>query len=112
MVGLFNDHQTQVERAINALLSRYREANARVRTTKAPKRFAQAYHLQRYEAEQTVLTPAAREELRQAIENSQSVLMEQVSAIHTQFDRAVERYHEIDVLVPGGSHGAPQVAPA
>jgi hypothetical protein len=109
---LFNDHQTQLERAANALLGTYREANCRKRQTKQPKRFGQHYKLERYVTEETVLTPAKREDLGRSIVDSQSVLMTQVSAIQEEFDRSVDGYHEIDIIVPGGRHGAAQLQAA
>src|ERR1700736_618240 len=43
MVRLFAAHQSHLERAANALLAAYREANKRARTTPPPPRFSSSY---------------------------------------------------------------------
>jgi hypothetical protein len=42
---------------------------------------------------------AARDDLRQSIKESQGVLVDQVQAIHNEFERAFASYREIDDLV-------------
>jgi hypothetical protein len=46
-----------------------------------------------------VLPASARDDLRRSIEESQTVLADQVRAIHDEFERAFATYREIDDLV-------------
>ena len=43
--------------------------------------------------------PAAREDLRLSIKELQDVLVEQVHAIHAEFERAFASYREIDDMI-------------
>jgi len=99
MVRLFAAHQAHLERAANALLSVYREANKGLRKTPPPARFATAYSLDKFPIEEELLNTAAREDLRRAIAEAQNVLAEQVTAIHSEFERAFATYREIDTIV-------------
>lgn len=112
MISLFNEHQDQLERAANALLSKYREANRAARATAVPRRFRQAYKLSRYKPEQEPLRPSARDDLRREIEDNRALLVRQVETIQQEFESAVARYHQIDDLIPDNSYAAPQVQPA
>jgi hypothetical protein len=112
MVSLFNEHQDQLERAGNALLSKYREANRAARTAAAPRRFRRGYKLSRYKPEQELSRASAREDLRRQIEENQGLLVRQVEAIQQEFEKAVAGYHQIDDLIPDNSYAAPQVQPA
>jgi hypothetical protein len=99
LVRLFEAHQTHLDRTANTLLSTYREANKRSRKTPAPRRFAAAYALEKIPTEQDALPASARDDLRRSIEESQTVLADQVRAIHDEFERAFATYREIDDLV-------------
>jgi hypothetical protein len=44
--------------------------------------------------------PGARETLRQMIADTQTILNQQIQAIHEAFDGAVRSYREIDELLP------------
>ena len=99
MVRLFAAHQSHLDRAANALLSIYREANKRSRKTPPPPRFAMSYVLEKIPIEQEQVPPAARDDLRRSIAESQDVLVGQVQAIHAEFERAFASYREIDDLV-------------
>ena len=46
-----------------------------------------------------MLPASARDDLRRSIEESQTVLADQVRAIHDEFERAFATYREIDDLV-------------
>jgi hypothetical protein len=99
IIRLFDAHQTHLDRTANALLSTYREANKRTRQTPPPPRFAVAYALERILTDNEPASATAREDLRRSIEESQAMLVEQVHAIHDEFERAFASYREIDDLV-------------
>jgi hypothetical protein len=99
LMRLFDAHQTHLDRTANALLSTYREANKRSRATPPPPRFAVPYALEKITSEPEAGPVSARDDLRRSIEESQAVLVEQVRAIHDEFERAFASYREIDDLV-------------
>ncbi|MGJ5201833.1 hypothetical protein [Bradyrhizobium sp. HKCCYLRH1030] len=101
----FIDHQAQIQRAANALLEIYREANRKARSTPAPAHFDRAYVLDRIAVEPTDRDPEERERLRRSIEEIQSLLEKQIEAIHAAFEAAVRSYREIDDLLPEAGHG-------
>jgi predicted metal-dependent hydrolase len=88
IIRLFEAHQTHLDRTANALLSTYREANKRTRTTPPPPRFAAPYALERIPVDQDPGQASARDDLRRSIAESQAVLVEQIHAIHAEFERA------------------------
>jgi predicted metal-dependent hydrolase len=99
VIRLFEAHQTHLDRTANALLSTYREANKRSRASPPPARFAVPYALDRIPVDNDPGPVSARDDLRRSIEESQAVLVEQVHAIHHEFERAFASYREIDDLV-------------
>src|SRR5580693_1392305 len=99
MVRLFAAHQSHLDRAVNALLSVYREANKGLRKTPPPPRFAVSYVLEKLPIEQDWLETSARDDLRRSIAESQGVLVGQIQAIHAEFEQAFASYREIDNFV-------------
>ena len=99
MMRLFAAHQSHLDRAANALLAVYREANKGARKTPPPPRFAAAYALEKFPLEQELPEPSARDDLRRSIAESQAVLVGQVEAVHAEFERAFASYREIDELI-------------
>jgi hypothetical protein len=99
MARLFSAHQSHLDRAVNALLSVYREANKGLRRTPPPRRFAEPCVLEKFPIEQDLLETSARDELRRAIADSQGVLAGQIQAIHAEFEQAFASYREIDNFV-------------
>ncbi|HEY7248322.1 MAG TPA: hypothetical protein VH678_31040 [Xanthobacteraceae bacterium] len=99
LVRLFAAHQSALDRAANALLSMYREANKRRRKTPAPSGFATAFSLEKFPVEQSLLETSARDDLRRSIAESQAMLAGQVQAVHAEFEKAFASYREIDELV-------------
>jgi hypothetical protein len=99
LLRLFEAHQAHLDRTANALLTTYREANKRSRKTPPPPRFAAPYVLEKISTEHEQLPIAARDDLRHSIKESQGVLVDQVRAIHDEFERAFASYREIDDLV-------------
>jgi hypothetical protein len=96
---LFAAHQSHLDRVVNALLSVYREANKGLRKTPPPGRFAVSYTLEKFPIEQDLLETSARDDLRRSIAESQGVLVGQIEAIHSEFERAFASYREIDNFV-------------
>lgn len=101
VIGLFAEHQNQLERSANALLTIYREANRRTRTDPEPKYFRNQYKMERL-----VPNPHAAEEwndkeLADRINEAQKELSEQMRRISAEFEEAVQRYHQLDKLFPG-----------
>lgn len=102
LVQLFEQHQGQLERAANALLTVYRESNARARKTKPPKRFNTAYKMDRASVFANSSADWEPRELRKHIADTQELLNAEVSRIHTEFDHAISRYHRLDDLFDDG----------
>ena len=99
LLRLFAAHQSHLDRAANALLAIYREANKAARKSSPPARFASSYALSKFPIEQELPEASAREDLRRSIAESQAVLAGQVEAIHAEFERAFASYREIDDLI-------------
>jgi hypothetical protein len=81
-------------------LSIYREANRKARSNRAPAYFSKPYNLERVVYTRDDSDESARNQLRQSIVEAQSVLANQIRAIHDAFDEAVLSYREIDDLIP------------
>jgi hypothetical protein len=96
---LFAAHQSHLDRAVNTLLSVYREANKGLRKTPPPRRFSLPYMLDKLPIEQDLLETSARDDLRRSIAESQGILVGQIQAIHAEFERAFASYREIDNFV-------------
>jgi len=101
----FAEHQNHIERACNALLSVYREANSKPRSLPAPAYFARPYRLERIVYAGNDLDEQARNELRQSIHFTQEILRHQTESIHATFEEAVRSYLEIDDLIPESKLG-------
>jgi hypothetical protein len=99
LLRLFEAHQAHLDRTANALLTTYREANKRSRKTPPPPRFAAPYVMEKISTEHEQMPIPARDDLRHSIKESQGVLVDQVQAIHDEFERAFASYREIDDLV-------------
>jgi hypothetical protein len=101
----FVDHQAQIQRATNALLQTYREANRKGRSAPAPAHFDRPYVLERIPVEPMDRDPEERERLRRSIEEIQDLLKKQIGAVHGAFEAAARSYREIDELFPEAGHG-------
>jgi len=99
LVRLFAAHQSHLDRAANTLLAIYREANRRSRKTPPPSRFSTPYTLEKFPIDQELLESSARDDLRRSIADSQNILVDQVQAVHAEFELAFASYREIDQLV-------------
>ena len=92
------------------LLTSYRDANRAARTEPEPSYFASAYKVER-------LMPVLRTEeewddkvLGTRIQSAQAELSEQIRQIGDEFERAVEKYRQLDNLFPESTLGATQAA--
>lgn len=96
---LFREHQNQLERSANTLLSIYRDANRAARTQPEPKYFLGPYKMDRLKP-----TQATEEwndkELAERIRRAQEELTEQMKKIGEEFASAVDRYTQLDILFP------------
>ena len=98
LVQLFDSHQTQLERAGNALLTTYRHAKG----LNSHKPFL----LNRIKV--TANTPDAKErdEIRQTTEAAQKLLNAQNKQIYAEFELALTQYRQIDDFIPEDADGA------
>ncbi|WP_027544885.1 hypothetical protein [Bradyrhizobium sp. WSM2254] len=101
----FVEHQAQIERACNALLQTYREANRRARTSEAPAHFERPYKMDRIIPAPVDPNPDEKDDLRRAIGQAQDMLKTQIQAIHEAFENAVLSYKEIDQFFPEAALG-------
>lgn len=105
LVRLFDAHQGHLQQTLNALLALYRETNRRARKSPPPARFSTAVELPRIAAEAEVPDMTAEASaIRERIAEAQKMLVDEVAAIHREFDAAVEGYRQIDDLVREDRH--------
>lgn len=100
LLDRFLAHQKQIERACQSLLAIYREANQRVRSTSPPDYFSAPHSMDIKEPSLTISSSIGGDRLERNIEESQSLLKDEVLAIHKAFDEAVHSYSEIDRMIP------------
>ena len=104
-VGLFVEHQNQLERSANALLTVYREANRQTRTEPEPKYFSTAYKMDRLSPTQHSPEEWNDRDLTERIKTAQAELSEQMKKIGDEFEAAVDRYRQLDNLFPETMRG-------
>lgn len=100
LLSVFNEHQEQLERACNQLLSTYRESNSRARTTSAPKHFSQPYKLQKIKAIVHTHGEVKDTELAASIAKVQQMLNDQMVQIGRECESGIEQYRDLDKLYP------------
>jgi hypothetical protein len=100
LLGLFDQHQEQLQRTANALLANYRAANRQARYSVAPARFEQPWVMERIGVETELAPSLVRKDLDEEIKSMQDLLKGEIAAIHRAFDDAIESYRQIDDLVP------------
>lgn len=100
LASLFVEHQNQLERSANSLLTIYREANRQTRTANEPRYFASAYKMERIAPSQPVLEEWNDGSLADRIRSAQEELSQQMQKIGVEFEDAVKRYHQLDNLFP------------
>ncbi|WP_245484139.1 hypothetical protein, partial [Mesorhizobium sp. M7A.F.Ca.CA.004.06.1.1] len=92
LLALFAQHQDQLERACNQLLSMYREANIQARTEPAPKHFGTPYKLDRIKPYVTGEREWNEGDVGASIRQAQEELNEQVRLIGQECERGIEQY--------------------
>ena len=102
MLSQFGEHQNQLEKAANVLLSRYRDANRAARSTPAPAHFGKPYQLNRIKVRLDRETEWNSAELQDAIKIAQADLEKVMRTLGSQFDETLDRYRELDKLAPEG----------
>ncbi|TIX86188.1 MAG: hypothetical protein E5V21_01805, partial [Mesorhizobium sp.] len=108
LLALFAQHQEQLERACNKLISIYREANVEAREDPAtvPKYFtSQRYVLPRIKPKITSDGEWGDKELSDSIRKAQEQLNEQVRLIGEECGKSIAAYEELDRLHPDKTHG-------
>lgn len=100
MLSLFERQEDQLEKAANALLSQYREANKATRNTPAPAHFQEPYKLKRTAVQISHEGEWNTDELKGQIERAQTELDELVKVLLARFREALVKYRELDVLAP------------
>jgi hypothetical protein len=99
-VGLFDEHQSQLEKAANALLRVYRDANIAIRSTKPPTRFDQKVTLDRVAVSVSKEGEWNETDLRERIAAAQAEVDELFVTLNQTFNEAIGRYRELDNLAP------------
>lgn len=100
MLKLFTQHQDHLERAANTLISLYREANTKTRTSPPPARFAAAFSLAKVSVEANTEGEWSLRDLRSRIEQIQAMLTAEVKEIHTAYQTTMDEYQQLDDIVP------------
>jgi hypothetical protein len=105
LLGLFDQHQDQLQRTASALLAKYRAANRQARSSPAPARFDHPFVMERIQVTTEIQPSLVRKNLDDEIKSMQDLLKKEIAAIHRAFDDAVESYRQIDDLVPEEPYG-------
>ncbi len=98
---LFREHQNQIEKAGNALLRAYRDANIAARTTPSPERFSQPFELSRISVQLAKENEWNTDDLKAAIQGAQADLEKVMTTLTEHFDQSLRAYSELDKLAPG-----------
>jgi hypothetical protein len=94
-----------LERAANALLSKYQKANRQSRSTPAPSRFDNTWRLHRIPVDAEVPEIILRRNLDDEIKEATELLKREIIAVHKTFEQAVEGYRQIDDIFPEDTNG-------
>lgn len=105
MASLFAEHQNQLERAANSLLTIYRTANAKARADGSPKYFLTGYKTARVDVAVNSAGEWNDQDLTESIRKAQNELTDQIHKVDTEFQNAVRRYASLDALFPEKSDG-------
>ena len=100
LVALFAEHQDQLERTCNQLLTKYREANTAKRELPAPKYFAQPYKLHKSKPALEQEQGMSNTELSDSIKIAENMLNEQIVQIGRECELGIEKYRDLDKLYP------------
>lgn len=110
LAALFVEHQNLLERIANSLLTTYREANRKARTTPEPKYFLTPYKMERINAVHQFNSEFNDNELAESIKEAQASLSAQMDKIGGAFEEAVELYRNLDNIISEEGHVPEQAA--
>lgn len=96
---LFREHQNQLERSANTLLTIYRDANRAARSEPEPKYFATSYKMDRLKPTE-IVAEWNDKDLAERIAQAQEELTRQMEKIGEEFSTAANRYRQLDSLFP------------
>lgn len=111
LIHFFEAHENYLNRAVNNLLSVYRNANMRSRTTPVPEHFNDSYALPK--ASTSISPPfATRVAIVDAnIEKTDIALRNAIKQVNSRFEEAVGAFHQIGELTNGNDHATPAASP-
>jgi hypothetical protein len=104
LIQLFEAHHNYLNRAANNLLSVYRNANMRARTTHAPQRFNNSYSLATPPAAAPLPTIINETKLDTHIDETNEALKKAISQVNSQFEEAAGEFRKIGEFTKGGDH--------
>ncbi len=97
VLNLFESHEEQLERAARQLLSKYREADIKARTTAAPSHFSIAWELRK---KRPAYDGKEDGDLVTTVAEAQKELSELAGRIGRECAARIEEYHKLDKLFP------------
>jgi hypothetical protein len=100
MLTLFDEHQSQLEKAGSALFRIYRDANIEARTEPPPDYFSEGFSFNRTNVTITKEGEWNTEKLQSAIAEAQTQIDGVLTDLGKEFDIALKRYRELDDLAP------------
>lgn len=100
LISIFDEHQAQLEKAGNALLRVYRDANSSARETEVPKRFEEKFQLERISVSVASEGEWKDADLRARIVEAQGEIDKLFGRLSDEFASALRRYVELDIIVP------------
>ncbi len=93
-----------LNRAANDLLSTYRNANMRARSSPAPAHFNGSYSLPKSSALDSLPIAINEKFLDTNIDKTDEVLQKAINQVNTQFEQAVKEFHQIGDFTGGSDH--------
>ncbi len=100
MISLFDDHQAQLEKAANALLRDYRDANVAKRNTPAPARWNESHAISRIAVSISKEGEWNSANLKTSIAEAQAEVDSIFISLGKEFDAAMAKYRELDSIAP------------
>lgn len=100
MISLFDDHQVQLEKAANALLRDYRDANVAKRNTPAPARWNEPHAISRIAVSISKEGEWNSADLKTSIAEAQAEVDSIFITLGKEFDAALAKYRELDSIAP------------
>lgn len=101
LMSLYYAHHDQLQRSSNALLSFYYEANRAVRKTNVPKRFDKESLLTKMSLSSgSTFTGRDAKKIKTRIDEAKDFLDEQLEKVHSEFSAGIEKFNNLDKLMP------------